>query len=344
MRGLCSVSLLFVGLTVFSQPERKNTRAEYIEKYKALAMEEMKRTGIPASITLAQGILESGDGNSRLATKANNHFGIKCHDWNGPSINHDDDKKDECFRKYKSAEQSYRDHSDFLTSRSRYEELFELKPDDYKAWAKGLKSAGYATSPTYAKALIQVIDENELYKFDQLVLNESGKPGRNKIKSDKEMLATGRQIFYNNRVKYIVADSNDTYNKITEQLHLMNWQLAHYNEMPENYNLQKGDFVYLQPKRNRAGVGSKVHIVLEGETMHAISQLYGVKEQKLRERNNIPNDSEPNPGVAILLRGKVRSDIPMTQVKVKPKKENTDSRNEKDSEESEFIIEYDLGD
>ncbi|MGD2034569.1 MAG: glucosaminidase domain-containing protein, partial [Bacteroidales bacterium] len=163
------ISLLFP-LAAAAQNGRKMTRSEYIETYKELAMREMETHGIPASITLAQGILESGDGNSTLARRANNHFGIKCHDWKGKSIKHDDDARNECFRKYKSAEESYEDHSEFLSTRGRYSFLFEYEQDDYKAWAKGLKKAGYATSPTYSKALIKVIEENQLFTYDQLVI------------------------------------------------------------------------------------------------------------------------------------------------------------------------------
>jgi LysM repeat protein len=343
MRGLYFIGFLLSGITVFAQPDKKITRVEYIEKYKDLAMEEMKRTGIPASITLAQGLLESGNGNSRLAIKANNHFGIKCHEWNGASINHDDDKKDECFRKYKSAEQSYRDHSDFLTSRTRYALLFDLKSDDYKGWAKGLKSAGYATSPTYAKDLIKVIEDNELYKFDQVVLSEADKNRKSQDKLEAEDLATGRRILFNNRVKYIIADSNDTYEKLTEQFNLLEWQLPRYNDVQENSTLKKGDYVYLQPKRNRASFVTKVHIVKAGEDLHSIAQIYGVKEEKLRERNRIPQGSEPNVGVAILLRGKVRNAPPATQVKEVPVKVNQQKNKKGDNEEPEFIIEYDLG-
>jgi flagellum-specific peptidoglycan hydrolase FlgJ len=158
MRIITTFIAVLLVLNLWGQNKRKITRSEYIETYKGLAMTEMRRTGIPASITLAQGILESGNGNSTLAVKANNHFGIKCHDWNGPSIKQDDDRKNECFRKYRNPEKSYKDHSDFLTGRSRYAFLFDLKPDDYKAWARGLKKAGYATSSSYASALIKIIE------------------------------------------------------------------------------------------------------------------------------------------------------------------------------------------
>ena len=148
---------------------QKLTRSQYIEKYAATAVREMKASGIPASITLAQGCLESGNGNSTLATQANNHFGIKCHNnWNGKTVRHDDETKNECFRSYKNADESFRDHSDFLRYRDRYAFLFELEPTDYKGWAYGLQKAGYATAKTYATSLIQIIEENELWRYDQL--------------------------------------------------------------------------------------------------------------------------------------------------------------------------------
>ena len=138
-------------------------------------MDEMVQFGIPASITLAQGSLESGAGKGRLAVKANNHFGIKCHDWNGKKIYHDDDEKQECFRKYDNPEYSYRDHSLFLADRKRYSFLFDLKKDDYKQWAKGLKKAGYATDPKYPQKLIDLIERYELYKYDNIVLKKKNK-------------------------------------------------------------------------------------------------------------------------------------------------------------------------
>ena len=152
---------------------KANTTETYIESYKAIAMKEMRKSKIPASITLAQGILESGSGKGRLSKEANNHFGIKCHDWKGEKIYHDDDRSQECFRKYKDAQFSYRDHSKFLTTRGRYSKLFKLKENDYKAWAKGLRSAGYATDRKYPQKLISLIERYKLYKFDEEIL---GKP------------------------------------------------------------------------------------------------------------------------------------------------------------------------
>lgn len=333
MRVRLIVFILLITNSVIAQKGKKNTREEYIGQYKDLAMKEMKRTGIPASITLAQGILESGDGNSRLATKSNNHFGIKCHDWTGPSVKHDDDKKNECFRKYKNPEKSYLDHSDFLTNKSRYAALFELKPDDYKAWAKGLKKAGYATSPTYASALIKIIEENELYKYDEVVL-AGGKTKNKKQSLEGTLLTSGRTIHFNNRVKYIEADTGDTYASITDELSLMNWQLKKYNETESGNKLNPGDIIYLQPKRNKASVDNKTHMVKEGETLYSISQMYAVKESKLRKRNGLKDEDEPLAGSIVRLRGKLSGKIPV---------ERSPNKSNPMDEEQEFQVEFDLG-
>jgi LysM repeat protein len=337
MRSILILISLLASIGLHAQ-KKKFTRAEYIAMYKDMAMEEMGRTGIPASIKLAQGILESGDGNSTLAVKAKNHFGIKCHDWIGPSIKHDDDAKNECFRKYKSAEQSYIDHSDFLTGKSRYSSLFELEQTDYKGWAKGLKKAGYATSPTYAKAIIGIIEDNELYQYDQQVL------AGGKITSIENSTATitssGRNILFNNRVKYIVAQSGDTYASITEELSMFEWQLPRYNEVQITDTLSAGDMVYLQPKRKRTYGKQKTHMVAEGENIHSISQKYGIKEEKLRQRNKIPEDYEPEAGVILVLKGRLKGSaspaiVPSKNKKVIPEKDPVD--------EPDFKIEYDLG-
>ena len=161
--------------TVVIPPKILNTE-DYVKYYSSIAMDEMIQFGIPASITLAQGILESGAGKGRLAVQANNHFGIKCHDWNGKKIYHDDDEEQECFRKYDNPEYSYRDHSLFLSNRGRYSFLFDLKKDDYKQWAKGLKKAGYATDPKYPQKLIDLIQRYQLYKYDNIVLKKKNKP------------------------------------------------------------------------------------------------------------------------------------------------------------------------
>ena len=167
---ICILLILLMQFPLHGQGKKSMTREDYIKTYSDLAMKEMARVGIPASITLAQGCLESGNGNSTLATRGNNHFGIKCHDWTGKKIYHDDDSRNECFRSYDSPYESYMDHSQFLTTRDRYASLFELKPHDYRGWARGLKSAGYATANNYATLLIKIIEENELYRYDLLVL------------------------------------------------------------------------------------------------------------------------------------------------------------------------------
>jgi flagellum-specific peptidoglycan hydrolase FlgJ len=169
-----SFLIFFLSLKILAFGQSINTQyEEYIAKYLAIAKKEMKLHGIPASITLAQGLLESGAGQSKLAKKANNHFGIKCHnDWKGRKFRHDDDKRKECFRKYGNAKHSFKDHSLFLTSKSRYAFLFDLKTIDYKGWAKGLKQAGYATDPNYPAKLIKIIEDYKLYKYDKNIKNK----------------------------------------------------------------------------------------------------------------------------------------------------------------------------
>jgi len=175
---------------VSTKSRETTTTKNYIEMYSSIAQEEMKLYGIPASITLAQGILESASGNGRLAMEANNHFGIKCHEWTGAKIYHDDDHNQECFRKYNDAKYSFRDHSLFLTERSRYSGLFDLRKDDYKAWAKGLRAAGYATDKKYPEKLIDLIERYQLYKFDevtggdQVIVKTSNKTQHIVVKGD----------------------------------------------------------------------------------------------------------------------------------------------------------------
>lgn len=264
------------------------SRSDYIAKYSDIAITEMRRTGIPASIKMAQAILESGGGNSRLAREGNNHFGIKCHEWSGRRIYHDDDKRNECFRSYRNPEDSFRDHSEFLTTRSRYASLFELDPYDYKAWARGLRAAGYATNPNYDRLLIRIIEENELYMLDRGVIAVAGQQPAASIEPWSEPApphSTGREIRIRNRIKYIIAQEGDTYRSITAEMGLMNWELSRYNDISPSSGINAGDIIYLQPKRNRAARGSEIHTVRTGETMHFISQLYGIKLDRLLRRN-----------------------------------------------------------
>jgi hypothetical protein len=296
----------------------------YINTYKDLAISEMKRTGIPASITLAQGMIESGNGKSSLAVQANNHFGIKCHDtWNGPTVKHNDNKRNECFRKYKTPAESFRDHSDFLITTPRYKGLFELSQTDYKGWAKGLKKAGYATNPDYANMLIRKIEEYGLYEYDSSKITASAKPGKKEdaitvMKPPVDSIGfsvtespTGEKVAFRavpervkerNRIQYIIVNERDTRNSIEKQFELLPWELPKYNELGSDFVLKPGAILYLQPKRDKAEPGKEIHIVKEGETMYLISQLYGIKYKKLLLLNRMEEGSEPVPGQKVWLR------------------------------------------
>jgi LysM repeat protein len=298
------VIIISVTQLLIAQPaERRITREEYIEIYKDDAIREMQKSGVPASITLAQGILESGDGNSPLAVYAKNHFGVKCHNgWDGETMRLDDDEKNECFRKYESVYDSYKDHSHFLTSRSRYEFLFELKITDYKGWAKGLKKAGYATNPKYADLLIMLIEANELNKYD----NYARVPPK-KLSKDRssKMLAYNKKvrvIKLHNNIKYIKVKEGDTFYRITKDYDMNLWQIYKYNDLNKSDVLRVGDIIYLQPKKNSSA--ENYHIAKAGDTMRSLSQLYGVKLKKLYKKNNMIEGTQPNAGDKIFLKKK----------------------------------------
>ncbi len=301
MYRLHFLSLVFI-IAANVYPQRLS-KDDYIEKYKKIAIDEMKRSGIPASITLAQGMLESDNGNSPLALKSNNHFGIKCHrTWNGQKVYHDDDENGECFRKYNSPEDSYRDHTDFLVNTPRYEKLFGYKSNDYKKWAKGLKSAGYATSRSYAEDLIRIIKENELYRLDE---GDYSKPlAYNKTSKNEEFTVDikRRKVYERNRIKYIIVEQGDNLDKITKEMGLLSWELKRYNEISDSMKIESGQALYLQPKRRKAEVGNDFHIVKDGETMYSISQLYGIKLKKLYRKNRMKTGQELQTGQKIWLR------------------------------------------
>lgn len=289
--------LLFIVYCSAQPAEYKITRPEYVEKYKDIAIKEMLENGIPASITLAQGILESDAGNSALAMYANNHFGIKCHkDWTGEKYIQDDDAKDECFRKYKEAEASFDDHSEFLKTRGRYAFLFELRKTDYKGWAEGLKEAGYATDKNYADRLIKLVDDYKLHQYDRMQEIAIDKPKKKTepqiIKPTTATFSSARKLFLNNRIKYVVVQDGDTYYKIAHDLDMRLWQLHNYNETGKQTCLQVGDIVYLQPKR-RHSRKEEMHTARFGETMYYISQLYGIKMRHLYKMNNMTDGQEP---------------------------------------------------
>lgn len=306
---LCAILLLSLVTNA------KISQSEYIDTWKEVAVQQMLEQGIPASITMAQGILESGYGNSTLAVKANNHFGIKCHsDWKGKKVYHDDDKKGECFRKYPSAIESFADHSIFLTSKSRYEDLFKLKRTDYKGWAKGLRKAGYATNPKYPDLLIDLIERLDLDKLDKrgsyelvkdplpMVANaelkkEDKKAGKQKNKkAKKEKPIVQIKTNYNShqinvsedKLKYIVAKKGDTYYRIAKEFSLNIRQLYRYNDVDNKAEvIEIGSRIYLMPKRKRSKKEDKVEITENNVTLRSLSQDKGIKLKALLEYNRI---------------------------------------------------------
>ena len=277
--------LLILSNSIFGQ---EISRKEYIEKYASLAVKQMHQYKIPASITLAQGILESNNGNSRLAVKANNHFGIKCHGWEGKKIFADDDKKNECFRNYKNVLESFVDHSLFLNKYSRYEFLFNYKITDYKSWAKGLKKAGYATNTKYPELLIKIIEENKLYQFD-----------RQKI--DENLILGKRNIYMHpNKIKYVISQNQETYETIAKSLNIKLKQILKYNDDNKLSVLKVGTKVFIQPKRNRSK--QRTHVVNKGEDLRSISQTYGIKMKSLKKRNELILKNGLNNGDKLRLR------------------------------------------
>lgn len=295
-------------------PQKRFTRSQYIDLWKDVAIKQMREYEIPASITLAQAILESGDGNSELARKANNHFGIKCHDWKGKKTYHDDDKRNECFRKYDDAGQSFKDHSLFL-QRNRYAFLFDLKITDYKGWAKGLKKAGYATNPKYPALLIRLIEENDLTQYDKMALDRKYDPKDQPIVQSKPSSADSRdeivvnvgqsQAVYlsDNNIKYIVAETDQSPERLAQTLDMGAWQIKKYNDLNDNARIEKGERIYIQPKRNKSKKHER-HVVATGETLESISQLYGVKVKKILKHSDLPKNYKVKPGDTLRLKGK----------------------------------------
>ncbi|MBL7955026.1 MAG: glucosaminidase domain-containing protein [Flavobacteriales bacterium] len=304
-------------------PERRFTPEEYIQEWKEVAMKKMKEHGIPASITLAQGLLESGNGNSELAREGNNHFGIKCTpDWTGGRTYHDDDKTAACFRKYKDAAQSYEDHAKFL-QKPRYAALFELKPTDYEGWARGLKKAGYATDPNYPTKLIALIERYELHKLDKGIdvsykpkpsTSTASKPtttkpsGRKPTRrgGDSDVITwsagAGRAVeSYEGRIKYVVTKEGDDFRKLAQDLEMTHGMLARWNDMDKNAKLEAGQRIYIQPKRN-ASKSAAEHVAGPGETLWDVSQQYGVKLAKLAKYNGLGEDATLSTGQRIVLR------------------------------------------
>ncbi len=304
---------LFAGAATELSAQNSNkrmTKQEYIDKYDEIAIDEMNKFGIPASITLAQGMLESANGNSTLARKANNHFGIKCHKgWTGKSFHMDDDAKNECFRKYKDPLTSFKDHSEFLTGRQRYAFLFDLDITDYKGWAYGLKKAGYATNPKYPQLLIKIIEDYGLYEYDKLY-----KTGRTKLakktNANKETVPekakfvkttqSGVKVYSNNGVKFIFAKKGDTPYSIAKEFDIYQYQVRKYNHLRRKDKIEEGQIIYIEKKKNSSRM--KYHIVQPGETLYDISEKYAVRLKKLCKYNNLSKNAKLYPDQKIKLR------------------------------------------
>ena len=307
----------------------KLTAQDYIQTWKEEAVYQMAVHRIPASITLAQGMLESGNGNSRLAVEGNNHFGIKCHtDWTGGTIREDDETRGECFRKYASARESFDDHSIFL-KRKRYAPLFELDVEDYRGWARALKSCGYATHPDYPQLLIRLIETHRLDQYDKLgqeyiqkqVVPErragetsplakvpeprrrekSRSNGYDPDKGGEVMISGSRTVaLSDNHIRYIRAQAGETPESLAAKLEMGVWQIRRYNDLKAGEPLREGDVVYLQPKRSRGSAVS--HTVKNGETLREISQRYGIRLKRLCRLNQLNAEDLPKAGRTLRLR------------------------------------------
>ena len=313
--SLNRILLLFVMLSSLGLFAQNNTPEQYIEKYKLIAIQNRFDYNIPASITLAQGLLESAYGNSKLAVEANNHFGIKCHnDWTGKRIYKDDDTKDECFRVYDNVAESYRDHALFLTGKSRYEFLFSYKITDYHAWAKGLQQAGYATNPKYPERLTDLIERYDLGQFDRMskkdyekLLASSGQIAVVVI-PDTTVIITGGlpdnasniNIFYINRAKCVIVQPGETLVQIAIKVNSTPNRIYKYNDLAKGSVIKAGMILFIQPKRSKGDV--KFHSVEKGETLWQISQKHGIKMKHLLKKNQLTEDSKIKAGDKLYLK------------------------------------------
>lgn len=329
------ISTLFVAIStlfVSAQAQTRQTREEYIARYKNIAIAHMERYGIPASITMAQGILESDCGNSRLSRSSNNHFGIKCKkSWKGERVYHDDDAKGECFRSYASVEESYLDHAEFLDSSPRYDSLFAYPATDYRSWARGLKAAGYATAPDYAQRLVKIIEDSHLYLLDQdngsrryasyiASASAAGKGDETARQFENQSTATseelvnpdayrvnikifnGYNIYRTNKVYYVVAKEGDTYRSLGALFHISERTLCKFNDVAKGAPLAKGDVVYIERKKSCWEGNAQMHTVRHDETLHSLAQSYGIRERSLARLNRMRVGRELQNGQIIKLR------------------------------------------
>lgn len=328
---IAAILSLFTTISQASAQTRQ-TKEEYIDRYKHIAIDHMERYGIPASITMAQGILESDSGNSNLARKSNNHFGIKCKkDWKGERVYHDDDAPNECFRKYDSVEDSYLDHAEFLDNSPRYDSLFAYSATDYKSWARGLKAAGYATAKDYAQRLIRLIEDNKLYLLDQ----ENGSKlyasrNRNEDNIDKEFTAQssvntptthngqidpnqwcvseqtyqGYSVYTNNRTNMLIARNGDKFSDIAGTFAIPEKLLRKYNEISIKSTADPiaGELIYIERKQAKWNGEESHHVVTQGETLTSIAQLYGIRQRSLANMNKLKMSATLNEGDKLRLK------------------------------------------
>lgn len=308
---------LHAGGALSAQGQVRQTREEYVARYHHIAVEHMERYGIPASITLAQGILESDCGNSHLSRTSNNHFGIKCkRDWQGERVYHDDDAAGECFRAYPTVEASYEDHAEFLDRSPRYDSLFSYSASDYRSWARGLKSAGYATASDYAERLVRIIEENRLYLFDQEggerlyaaaqttpesfseqsagdpapAIHEGVDPNNYRVTINAH---AGYNVYRQNGVCYILAHERDSFEQIGRAFRLSARNLRRFNDLKAEAQPLSGEVIYIERKRERWMGPERTHTALEGETPYAVAQRYGLRLKSLKRMNRIKHLDEP---------------------------------------------------
>ena len=302
MRKIYVIVLLFLSICVTAQVRWNARYQQYINQYKDIAIEQMLRWKIPASITLAQGLFESGAGQSELATKGNNHFGIKCNGWDGRKVYHDDDASNECFRAYDSAFESYEDHSKFLVNSKRYSSLFNLETTDYKGWARGLKAAGYATNPQYASKLIEIIQLYKLYEYDHA--KQYDKFMTEHTKDHRVNGAALHPIKRFNKNYYLLARKGDTFRSIGEEIGISYRKIAKYNERDKNDVLTEGEIIWLKKKQTKAPKDYKgrLHYVRSGESMYSIAQQYGIRLKSLYKKNHLSPDDDILVGQGLKLR------------------------------------------
>lgn len=312
IKNKITISFLLIIFYTSAFAQQKLTRQDYINKYSPCAVKEMHRSGVPASITLAQGCLESGNGNSQLSIMSNNHFGIKCHGWSGKGVRYNDDAPNECFRQYDTVEESYADHSNFLAANSRYASLFNLQITDYKGWAHGLKKAGYATDPKYAHKLIGIIEDSQLHRFDNMSPSDF-KNGSSNQASQAELTMqtiTSRKIpkglNYINGCMAVYVQSGDSPKSISEKHDIGLRRLYKFNDFPKDHRIAFGDIIYLEKKQTKAHKDYKTHIVKAGESMLSISQKYGIQKSKLYELNRMEATDGIKVGQTLNLRKKLK--------------------------------------